>query len=49
MPNWANLMLTKQGKVLQAKAIAGNTLTITKMKLGQVLFQMEYHQKILLI
>ena len=34
MPNWANLMLTKQGKVLQAKAIAGNTLTITKMKLG---------------
>ena len=34
MPNWANLMLTKQGKVLQAKAIAGSTLTITKMKLG---------------
>ena len=27
-------MLTKQGKVLQAKAIAGSTLTITKMKLG---------------
>lgn len=34
MPNWANLMLTKQGKLLQAKAIAGSTLTITKMKLG---------------
>ena len=27
-------MLTKQGKVLQAKAIAGSILTITKMKLG---------------
>lgn len=34
MPNWANLMLTKKGKALQAKAVAGELLTITKMKLG---------------
>ncbi|WP_293726862.1 hypothetical protein [uncultured Phascolarctobacterium sp.] len=34
MPNWANLMLTKKGKSLQAKAIAGANLAITKMKLG---------------
>lgn len=34
MPNWANLMLTKKGKALQAKAVAGAQLTITKMKLG---------------
>lgn len=34
MPNWANLMLTKKGKSLQAKAIAGANLSITKMKLG---------------
>ena len=34
MPNWANLMLTKKGKHLQAKAVAGVALEITKMKLG---------------
>lgn len=34
MPNWANLILTKKGKALQAKAVAGELLTITKMKLG---------------
>ena len=34
MPNWANLTLTKKGKSLQAKAIAGANLSITKMKLG---------------
>ena len=34
MPNWSGLVLTKQGRQLQAKVEAGTQLAITKLKLG---------------
>lgn len=34
MPNWSGLVLTKQGRQLQAKVEAGTKLAITKLKLG---------------
>ena len=34
MPNWSGLVLTKQGRQLQAKVEAGKQLAITKLKLG---------------
>lgn len=34
MPNWSGGVLTAKGRALQAKVEAGETLTITKMKLG---------------
>ena len=34
MPNWSGGILTAKGRALQAKVEAGETLTITKMKLG---------------
>lgn len=34
MPNWSGGVLTAKGRALQAKVEAGQTLTITKMKLG---------------
>ena len=34
MPNWSGLILTQQGRQLQAKVEAGTKLVITKLKLG---------------
>ena len=34
MPNWSGLILTQQGRQLQAKVEAGTKLAITKLKLG---------------
>lgn len=34
MPNWSGLILTKQGRQLQAKVEAGTQLALTKLKLG---------------
>lgn len=34
MPNWSGLILTQQGRQLQAKVEAGTELVITKLKLG---------------
>ena len=34
MPNWSGLILTKQGRELQAKVEAGTQLALTKFKLG---------------
>lgn len=34
MPNWNGLVLTKKGKLLQAKVGTGIVLELTKMKLG---------------
>ena len=39
MPNWSGLILTKQGRQLQAKVEAGIKLTITKLKLGSGVLQ----------
>lgn len=39
MPNWSGLILTKQGRQLQAKVEAGTKLTITKLKLGSGVLQ----------
>ena len=34
MPNWNGMILTNKGRVLQAKVEAGETLSLTKLKLG---------------
>ena len=34
MPNWNGIILTNKGRVLQAKVEAGETLNLTKLKLG---------------
>lgn len=34
MPNWTGLVMTRKGKRLQTKAIAGATLQFTRLKLG---------------